>query len=174
MSWYKMIKEALPLPRAKYPDRRGLERVNPFVNIEETKKYFGRDEVEDPEGELDYLGHGTFGIAYDNPSDSGKAIKYTKDEEEYGAALAVMNWQKMNNSFHPVIVGVYEAEKVADGTYRIVLEKVSPLPRHFDLNEFDRKIKKEHGVSYDDLHVGNVGIRSNGDPVILDLGGLGI
>jgi hypothetical protein len=169
----------MPLPRAKYPDEKG--EINPSIPLRRTKERLDRkmpeDYAEDPEGELDYSGHGSWGVVYDHPTDPNKAIKYTDDNEEYNAAVMMMTWQKAKGRLHPAIIGVYEAEMVNDRMCRLVLEKVEPARignevNFYYLNANIEKQLKDTGFEYDDWHAGNIGRRSNGEIVILDLGGL--
>jgi hypothetical protein len=127
MSWYSLVK-AMPLPRAKnYPEwwdqYDGLGMLD--LSLDE--------EIDDPMGEMEYLDHGHFGVAYEPSSDEGKVIKYTSDLTEVETAEKLKKWQQENGRFHPAIVGVYEAGTVdkikGESKYRLVLEKVDPLDR---------------------------------------------
>jgi hypothetical protein len=175
MSWYSLVK-AMPLPRAKYPKETDTDH-----GFSITKRFLDRsmpeDYQEDPEGELNYLGSGASGMVYDHPTDLNKTIKYTDDPSEMHIAQKLLVWQKENGRFHPAIIGVYEVEAINDKVSRLVLEKVEPAQSGRKSNfsysaDYIYKSLSESGFGYNDWHAGNIGRRSNGEIVILDLGGL--
>jgi hypothetical protein len=113
----------MPLPRSKgNPDKDywgyGLKDLDEAMP----------EELEDPEGELNFLGQGhAGGAAWTSVSDPNKVVKYTMDRSEMKGAEAVKKWQdEHGGKFHPSFVGVYEYDPVPDhrDLYRLVTEKV--------------------------------------------------
>jgi hypothetical protein len=199
MNWYK---KSMPLPRVKFPDAENFRYPSEIADGQEFYELMsnrvGEDLGTDPEGVLEYIGGGSYGLAFQSEKDPNKVVKFTEHKDEYEAAQMMMEWQKSNHGFHPHVVGVYEADivpsseiKVLNGKqppaylYRIVTEKVLPkqrvrmdMPRAPEINyqqNYDFKSSlRELGLSSWDLHDGNIGVRpSTGEIVVLDLGGLG-
>jgi len=144
MSWYREIKKAMPLPRAKnYPENwdKEHEKDNFYNTKERLDKLLGPEDREDPEGELGYIGHGSYGFAYESEKNPNKVIKYTKDLAELEVAKKIFELQKANGGFLPFITGIYEFQQIPrKNIARLVMEKVEPL------NEYYRKIY--HRVEY--------------------------
>jgi hypothetical protein len=134
MSWYNIIKQSMPLPRSKEEPKSEQDTDDYWAwdNYTSTKNKLdtrlGPEEMEDPEGELEWLGAGYYGMAYTPSSDGSKVVKYTSDLGEMSTAKAVMQWQKANGGFSPYITGLYEFKMIPNKEVaRIVTEKVKPL-----------------------------------------------
>jgi len=138
-NWYKLTKESMPLPRATYPEE-GERNYDDFYKRVMDQQLPDYPE-QDPEGDLNYLGSGIGGMAFESGNSADKVVKFTFDKEEFEAAQALMQWQKQHGSFHPCAVGVYEASQVSkgsgeaggpDGVYRLVTERVRDVREYGD------------------------------------------
>jgi hypothetical protein len=121
----RIVHEAMPLPEVDnyphYVDQEGSLKQKLDQSI--------KDEIEDPEGKLDYFDQGSYGLVFSPQSDSKKVVKYTFDRTEIQAARKVWDYQKLWGTLPQHIVGLYDFGPVpnSEGVYRLVLEKVNSL-----------------------------------------------
>jgi hypothetical protein len=126
MNWYKMAKHialrstiAMPLPRANgYPFDDDMHEVNEkFKPFSQTDA----DDFESQNGPLNYVGHGTNGVVYDNNNDTNLVTKLTADEEEARSATL------MTQNPCPCVIRVHSVSPVGTGGWKIVRERATPL-----------------------------------------------
>lgn len=125
MNWYKHLL-AMPVPQAlNYPEtyRGGLKAVDRRLDQEDATT------IEKEHGPLSFLGHGSYGVAYDEQlGKSNTVVKITQDESEYKAALKLMQ-----NPI-PCAVRVYSAKELRWGNWKIITERLNKLsPKHIEI-----------------------------------------
>jgi len=220
MNWYRKINkqsdQALPgvdtIPGRDY-DTCGREGINELDLALTEEDAQGQDKLHP---DLNYLGAGNYGVAYETSPDQPVVVKYTRDYDEYENARAILLVQEnIGGGTVPGVVHVFKAEKVNEEIDKIWLEKVSLVPRN-EVNiinkmgpnriksmveqemsedyvlialsseglkdvrspEFVQVYQKLHrfieklneNFQHYDLHSGNIGIDSDGEYLLLDIG----
>jgi len=126
MNWYNFIKQSMPLPKST-----GIPEVPDDPRFEDWGKHnwYTVDLLErnlaDPSGleekypDLQYLGSGAYGVAYDimqNAEQSGHVLKVTKDISEWTSGNRIMELQNQLGGQLPNIATIYDVQKLQDET----------------------------------------------------------
>lgn len=120
MNWYTT---AMALPEATgYPQSGSRSDLNTINQVDEGLNPDVADALTKEFGPLKYLGHGSYGIAYDQKNPE-RVLKVTDDDSEAIAANRLMQ-----NPI-PCAVRIYSVKKLNDmGWWALETQRVNPIP----------------------------------------------